>query len=243
MKSLLVIVILSFCTGFKGLAQTYTARQLYDEHRKNAYNFENKYRNKKITITGKIRSIAPVTYYWQGYENYHKIYLTATGYENYVTCQIPYEDSSLLKAFNAGETITVTGVVAPTIVDALYLNDCTFGKTSKPAAVTSKAPKNIPIGTYHVYQNDGTGFNYQYKLQLKGYSSYVLNGKPGSCAYNKTTKVIRFTSGPLKGFTGIYRPFTENQQDPPTIVLDVNGKVPDLQSTARGYQYAYYQAK
>lgn len=243
MKPLLACLILSFCISFTALAQTYTAKQLYDEHRKNAASFENKYRNQKITITGKIRSIVPVTYYWPGDKNYHKIHLTATGYENYVTCQIPYEDSSLLKSFNAGETITVTGVVAPTIVDALYLNDCTFGKATKPVVVTSKAPKGMPLGTYNVYQNDGTGFNYQYKLQLKSYTSYVLNGKTGSCSYNKTTKVIRFTSGPLKGFTGIYRPFTENEQDPPTIVLDANGKVPNLQSTARGYQYGYYQSK
>jgi hypothetical protein len=89
MKSFLPFVILSFCVSVTAFAQTYTTRQLYDEHRKNAYDFENKYRNQKLTITGKIRSIAPATYYWQGDKNYHKIHLTATGYENYVTCQVP----------------------------------------------------------------------------------------------------------------------------------------------------------
>lgn len=225
----------------KWVSQTYTAKQLYDEHNKNRTSFESKYKNKRITVSGKIRSINPVTYYWQGAENYHTIHLTATGYENYITCQIPYKDSALLKPLKAGALLTVTGVVAPTIIDALYLNECSL-ENVKPIDVKRIAPKDLPLGKYNVYQNDGTGFSFQYTITVNA-KNYLVNGKSGSYVYNKGSKVIRFLTGSLKGFVGIYRPFTENEQDPPTIVINAKGDVPDLNSAWRGYQYGYFRYK
>jgi hypothetical protein len=222
-------------------AQTLTVKQLYDEQRKNSYNFTNKYRNQKITLNGKIRSISPVTVFWKGEKNYHRVYLTATGYENFVICQIPYEDSAVLKRFNTRDVITVTGIVSPTSGDVVYLNECSF-TTSKPIVKNKSTPENAPLGKYNVYQNDAAGFSYQYTMYLKSYSSYTLNGKSGNCAYQAANKSFLFKTGPLKGFAGIYRPFNpSNDQDPPTIVLDVNGRVPDLKSINKGYQYGYYK--
>ena len=232
---------LTLLTSVAGLSQTYTAKQLYDEHRKNSALFESKYRNQKITVSGKIRSIAPVSYYWQGDENYHKVHLTATGYENYVTCQIPYKDSVLLKTLKVGETVTVTGVVAPTIVDALWLTDCSFG-SAKPVVTKKTAPENPPLGKYNVYQNDAAGFSYQYTFNLTT-NSYFLNGKTGTYRYDKSGKVIQFISGPLKGFAGVYRPFSENEQDPPTIIINPGSDVPDLKAVNKGYQYGYFKGR
>jgi hypothetical protein len=76
--------------------QTQTVKQLYDEYRKNNDSFENKYRNQTITVTGKIRSISVASDFWKD-QDVHKIYLTATGYENFVVCQIPYKDSAVLR--------------------------------------------------------------------------------------------------------------------------------------------------
>ena len=141
----------------------------------------------------------------------------------------------------AGESLTVTGVVAPTIIDALYLNECTF-TTSKFIQAKSTAPKDIPIGRYNVYQNDAAGFGFQYTLTLSA-TGYSVNGVSGSYRYDKSSKIIRFISGSLKGFVGIYRPFTENEQDPPTIVMNADGNVPDLNSAYRGYQYCDFKGK
>lgn len=226
------------CQAF---TQTLTVKQLYDEQRKNSYTFGNKYRNQKITVNGKIRSISPVTVFWKGEKNYHRVYLTATGYENFVICQIPYEDSAVLNRFNTGDVITVTGLVSPTSGDVVYLNECSF-TTSKQVVKKKQTPDNAPLGKYNVYQNSGAGFSYQYTMYLKSYTVYTLNGKSGSLAYEARGKSFLFKTGPLKGFAGIYRPSNpSNDQDPPTIVLDVSGKVPDRKSSNKGYQYGYYK--
>jgi hypothetical protein len=55
--------------------------------------------------------------------------------------------------------------------------------------------------------------------------------------------VIYFKSGLLKGFTGIYRPVNpDNEKDPPTIVIDPKGAVPDLQHQhGKTYLLGYLQ--
>ena len=219
-------------------SQTRTVKALYDEYRNNRSGFESKYRNQKITVTGKIRSISVASDIWKD-QDVHRIHLTATGYENFVVCQIPYKDSALLKQFRVGDMITVTGVVGPNVTDALFLSQCTFGGapaiSKKPAA-----PVNAPLGKYEVYQNDGTGFNYQYTFNLKSYRQYVVNGRSGSCLYDPKTKVIRFQTGNLKGFTGLYLSTTSNEKDPPTILLDAKGNIPDPGSKHQGYQFGYF---
>jgi hypothetical protein len=52
----LLIPVFTFLT-FDLAAQTYTARQLYDEYHRNEYNFEKQYLNKTITVIGKVRSV------------------------------------------------------------------------------------------------------------------------------------------------------------------------------------------
>src|SRR4051812_3911039 len=237
--------VIAFCfflaLSMSGFTQTQTVKQLYDEYRKDKYGFENKYRNQTITVTGKIRSISVASDFWKG-QDFHKIHLTATGYENFVVCQIPYKDSAILKSFQVGGFLTATGVVASNISDALFLSHCTFA-TVEAVVKKSTAPANAPLGKYNVYQNDGTGFNYQYTFQLKSYSFYVLDGKAGNCMYNTKTNIINFSSGPLKGFAGLYRPSTDNENDPPSFLLDAKGKIPKANTSHQGNQFGYYQRR
>ncbi|GAA4752653.1 hypothetical protein [Flavisolibacter ginsenosidimutans] len=237
--------VIAFCfflaLSMSAFTQTQTVKQLYDEYRKSKYSFANKYRNQTITVTGKIRSISVASDFWKD-QDVHKIHLTATGYENFVVCQIPYKDSAILRRFQVGGFLTVTGVVASNISDALFLSQCTFA-TAESAVKKSSAPANAPLGKYNVYQNDATGFNYQYTFQLKSYGLYILNGKAGNCMYNTKTNIINFSTGPLKGFTGLYRPTTDNENDPPSFLLDAKGKIPDANSSHQGNQFAYYQGR
>ncbi len=223
------------------IAQTITVKQLYDEHRNNKYVFQNKYKNQVITVAGKIRSISPASDYWKD-QDVHRVHLTATGYENFVVCELPYKDTGILNLLKVGDYVTVTGKTASNIGDAVNLSNCSF-TTSAPTTKKSTAPENAPVGKYDVYQDDGNGFNYQYAFYLKSYNSYELNGKTGACAYNSKTKVITFSTGPLKGFAGLYRKATDNEADPPGFLLNAKGTIPDLSSSRHGYQHAYLKIK
>lgn len=113
-------------------------------------------------------------------------------------------------------------------------------KDSKPqeTAGSNGVPSDIPFGTYRVLQRG----MYQYKFTLGSYTTYIMNGKTGTVAYDRATKTIRFTSGALKGFVGLYRPVNPtNPNDPPTIVIDYNGNVPVLGRVNDPYQYGYWQ--
>lgn len=221
-------------------AQTLTARQLYDDYHKNEYNFEKQYLHKTFTVTGKIRSVK------QGIKNINAssaAFITATGFENFIVAQFPLEDTATLSRLNAGDMVTITGTCSAVVKDAMVMKDCIFS-TGKATVVQKKtAPANIPFGTYHIYQANGSSFNFQYKMQLGTYTTYTINNVKGAASYNAQTKVIRFTSGVLKGFTGIYRPVNpDNEKDPPTIVIDPRGNVPDLQHQyGKTYLLAYLQ--
>ncbi|MHA6249514.1 hypothetical protein ACXYMU_16340 [Pontibacter sp. CAU 1760] len=245
MKLLYSIVLLFVSSS--AFAQ-YTVKALYDEHRKNSLDFEEKYMNKRLVITGKIHSVSPATYYIEGYNgNFHNVYLTATGYEIFIKCDIPWEEKDKLRNLEKGQEIVVTGVFSSRMRDGMTLTGCEFAQPSATLAKASpknaKAPLNIPIGKYNVYQTGGGGFSFQYAFQLNSYTSYTMQGKNGSCSYDSKTKVIRFASGPLKGFIGKYRPVNpRNEKDPPTIVIGFNGVVPDLSKGYGGtYQYAYFK--
>ena len=80
---------------------------------------------------------------------------------------------------------------------------------------------------------------WQYDLTLLDRTHYRLNGHaPAAYRYDAQAKTLRFTSGELKGFVGLY--FTTGQEaNGPTIALDAEGGVPDPEHAARGrYQYA-----
>jgi hypothetical protein len=232
------LCLLSVCS----FAQKYTARQLYDEYHSNEYTFEKKYLNKQLTIEGKIRSIKQGI---KGFNEANVVFITATGYENFIYCQFPLDDTLPLARLKANEVVTVNGQCTRIVRDAMLLTNSSFSNANSKTAEVKKAPANTPLGLYHVYQSNGTSFNFQYKFVLKSYSSYTMDNVEGSVDYDSKNKVIRFKSGKLKGFTGIYRPFNpDNEKDPPTIVMDVKGVVPDLMHQyGKTYLLAYLQDK
>jgi hypothetical protein len=224
-------------------AQKQTARQLYDEYHSNEYTFEKKYLNKQLIVEGKIRSIKQGI---KGFNEANVVFITATGYENFIYCQFPLDDTLPLSRLKANEVVTVTGQCSRVVRDAMLLTNSNFSTANNKTTEVKKAvPVNIPLGLYHVYQSNGTSFNFQYKFVLKSYSSYTTDNVEGSVDYDAKSKVIRFKSGKLKGFTGIYRAFNpDNEKDPPTIVMDVKGVVPDLSHQyGKTYLLAYLQDK
>lgn len=231
----------SLFLSLPSFAQTKTVRALYDEYRQNYQVFLNKYRNQTITVTGQIRGISPASDFWKD-QDVHRVYLTATGYENFLVCELPYKDSATLHQLKSGDYVTVTGMTKFSVGDAVNLTGCSFA-SARPAVKKSSAPENAPLGKYNVYQVDATGFNYQYTFLLKSYSTYALNGKVGNCSYNPKTKAIKFTTGPLKGFAGLYRKTTENEKDPPSFLLNAKGTIPIVNSSRHGYQFGYFQGK
>jgi len=236
-----LVIFFSLFLSLSSSAQQLTVKQLYDEYRKNKYAFENKYRNQTVTVTGKIRSISPASNYWKD-QDVHRVHLTATDYENFVVCQLPYKDSALLLPLKIGDYVTVIGTTSSNIGDAVYLSACSFA-AAKLITKQSAAPENAPLGKYNVYQEDGSGFNFQYTVYLKSYRLYVLNNQSGSCNYDVQTKAITFSTGPLKGFAGLYRKTSGNEADPPSFLLNAKGTIPVQNSSQHGYQFAYYQGK
>jgi hypothetical protein len=243
MKTYSLILFTFFAFLFNTLnAQTYTAEQLYKERRSNSQAFENKYFNKTITLSGKIWALTPSSVELPGFKNYHQIALTGTGYETFIICQIPFDQKEVLNQFKTGQRITVTGIYNEKSLNYVLLNNCSFSGVADEKVKKKANPAQIPLGQYSVYQQSGSGFAYQYQFNLKSYTSYMMNGKSGSVRYDKKSNTIRFTSGLLKGFTGMYRATNpNNENDLPTIVLNPKGAVPDLDQITAGYQYAYYK--
>jgi hypothetical protein len=221
--------------------QTHTARELYDEYHSNEYTFQQKYLDKPVIVTGKIRSIKKGI---KGLNEANVVFLTATGFENFIYCQFPLDDTLPLLSLKADQIVTAKGNCTMIARDAVLLKNCSFTTAaSTTAKETKKAPADIPLGLYHVYQANGNTFDYQYKFSLSSYGSYEMNNEKGNVTYNNKTKVIHFTTGKLKGFTGIYRPFNpDNEKDPPAIVIDAKGAVPDLKNQyGKTYLLAYLQ--
>lgn len=239
----IALVFLALCAliSQNTFAQTYSAEQLYKERRNNRQTFEKKYFNQTFTVAGKIWNITPCSVELPGFKNYHKIALTGTGYEIFIICQIPFSEKEMLNQFKTGQVMTVTGTYNEKALDFVLLNDCTFKAPREEGETRKGAPLQIPLGNYTVYQQSGTGFSFQYQFHLKSYTSYTMNGKTGSAKYDKKAGTIGFTTGLLKGFKGLYRPANPtNENDPPTIVLDPKGGIPDLKRITAGYQYAYF---
>jgi hypothetical protein len=240
MKQLLfVLPALFVLSTLVSSAQTIPVKQLYDEYHANSFNFEKQYLNKQLTVRGKIRSVKQGI---KGLNAASAAFLTATGFENFISCQFPLEDTITLSKLNADQIVTVTGTCTRVVRDAMIMTNCTFETSAPKPTPGKKIPADIPLGLYHIYQANGTTFDFQYKFVLNNYSAYTINNQRGKVVYDSKNKIIRFTTGKLKGFTGVYRPTnSDNEKDPPTIVMDVKG-VPDLtKQYGKTYLLAYFQ--
>lgn len=140
----------------------------------------------------------------------------------------------------------------------LFLAACTSATADKaksdeaaaPVKETSVPKGSIKLGTFHAYQLSGAGFGYQYKFDLLENGEYIMFDKKGTYAYDGETNVIRFTSGGLKDYTGVFTRVNHvNDTRKVMIVLDFHGDgaIPDTLALGKKpggyYQYAYYQGE
>ncbi|MFD1733082.1 hypothetical protein ACFSC4_21195 [Deinococcus malanensis] len=104
-------------------------------------------------------------------------------------------------------------------------------------------PANPPMGEYAVYQWNGPGgFVYGYRFSLVDSKRYrVRDNEWGTYAYTASSKRLKFLTGPLKGFEGLY--YTKGRNaDGPTIALSPSGPVVNLESRANGaYQFGFFR--
>jgi hypothetical protein len=91
-------------------------------------------------------------------------------------------------------------------------------------AVQTGLPADPPMGKWSVYQTGAMGYGYQHWLRLSPGRYETPNGG-GAYAYDKASKGLRFTSGPLKGFGGLYYTNGRNAKNEPTIAMNALGAV------------------
>lgn len=213
-----------------------TAEDLHKEFQKNFYAAKEKYEGKTLKVTGKVK-------YVNVSDGEVTISLTDNGFSTPVEFLLPDEPQN--RKVDVGSTISGVGTVYRIFAGAfgkVQFKPCTLvgsvAETEKPVAAKSNAPKDLPMGLYNVYQ--GGRFTPQGSLTLYKNGTYKRYEKDmGNYSYNPETKVIRFTSGLLEGFVGLY--YTSgrnNDKNEPMIAIDYDGKVPDVSNASNG-QYLY----
>jgi hypothetical protein len=230
-------------TAFAHAQTPVTAQQLYTEFKANFTAAKAKYEGQNLQVSGgKIRHKTVA---------FGEVYLmiTTNDFDSYIEFILP--DNATNRSLEEGSVVTVNGPLSRIFAGAtgkIQFNPCTLVSTAKSQATSEEkqagkpAPKDMPMGTYGVQQ--GGTFGYFYRISFSADGKYVKSGTDaGTYKYNSKTKVIRFLSGPLEGFTGLY--YTRgrnNSQGLPMIAIDWNGKVPDLSNASNGqYQYAVYE--
>ena len=117
----------------------------------------------------------------------------------------------------------------------------------EPVENSIETPKgNFKTGVYHAYQLSSAGYGFQYKFEIKEGGEYIMFDKKGTYEYEPSTNVIKFLTGGLKEFYGVFtRVDHVNESRKLMIVLDFNGGVPDTLNLGKKpggyYQYAYIQ--
>ncbi|WP_266366361.1 hypothetical protein [Tellurirhabdus rosea] len=158
-------------------------------------------------------------------------------------------DAAALDRLAKGQPLTVRGTVNSFVLSGslrMRMNGSQYRLSGAPAPEpmpqTKAAPADPPLGTYSVYQSDGRRFKFQYEFRLLDRNRYQLYDKVGTYRYNPATKVLRFITGSLTAFTGLY--YTKgrnNDEGKPAIALSWDGQVPDLANAfGADLQYAYF---
>ena len=114
---------------------------------------------------------------------------------------------------------------------------------ASPTPRAPAAPAHPPLGEDAVYQWTGAGgCAYQSRPTLLVRTAYRVDaGAPRTSVYSAGSKPLRFTTGPLRGFSGRSSTVGRNA-DGPTIALHPAGPVQALDSAANGRsQYAFFR--
>ncbi len=137
----------------------------------------------------------------------------------------------------------------------IMLNSCSDANNQTVMNNDNEAPVEKPKdasrgdfqqGVYHAYQLSATGFGFQYKFELIDNGEYIMFDKKGNYEYDPSTNVIKFLTGGMKEFNGVFtRVDHVNENRKLMIVLDFNGGIPDTLNLGKKpggyYQYAYIQ--
>lgn len=211
----------------------FTTRDLWVVYTKDQKAFAAQWYGKTLEVTGPLWAT-----HVRGAGSESDLQLSVNGVARAVECRVSEADKAGLAAL-AGTKAEIT-VRGPWTVNygSVVLSPCTYQVGSPPPLATG--PADAPLGTYAVRQMANlTTYAWQYDLTLIDRGHYRLNDRAvGAYQYDARAKTLRFTSGELKGFVGLYYVNGKNA-DGPTIALDAEGGVPDPEHAARGrYQYA-----
>lgn len=244
------LTLFSLFAAKSGFSQvSLTAQQLFTEFHENFNAFKEKYQGKTLQVTGKVK-------YVNVSDGEVYVMLTNDGFNTPV--EFVFSDEPVIRNIARGSTITAQGTLSRIFAGSLgkaQFKPCTLvsteaatnegttkTETTTNSAIKTGTPKDMPLGEYSVYQ--GGNFQYQYRVTFYANGTYKqFDTDMGKYKYDRATKVLKFLTGPLEGFVGLY--YTKgrnNDKGEPMIAIDFDGNVPNISNASNGqYQYAIYQ--
>ena len=142
--------------------------------------------------------------------------------------------------------LLAAGVLALTACTDAQQTDASHSTSPSAQQEAQASEGDFTLGEYHVHQLSAAGFMFQYKLELLNGGEYKMFDKTGAYEFEPATNIIRFTSGGLKDYNGVFTRVEHlNEARNLMIVLDFQGGVPDTlklgEKPGGYYQYAYLQ--
>lgn len=203
-----------------------TPDQVYADGARNETIAKSKYLGKQVHVTGKLTRASLSSFDGES----AAIFSIRSNYFTPVRCYFSEKNVDELKSLNGGNTVTVTGTGAMMAETTLVLKDCRVKSTSALAqgVKTNGAPANPPMGSWAVYQTGAAGYAFQHNLTLSAGGRYRTQNGTGTFSYDAASKRLNFSSGPLRGFGGLYYTKGRNADNEPTIALNAIGPVKDL---------------
>ncbi|CAA9343447.1 MAG: hypothetical protein AVDCRST_MAG68-3174 [uncultured Gemmatimonadetes bacterium] len=221
-----------------------TPQQVYAEFNRDGGTANRKYVGQTVQVRGTADVIERATF-----ANRSGIHFYGDMPRVSVQCHFDDADLAQLDRVARGSTVTVVGSQAEHVSTyTIRLQHCRVvsQQAAQPERQTPAAaalPANPPMGEYAVYQWNGPGgFAYQYRVTLTAGGRYrVRDNEWGTYSYDAGSKRLRFASGPLRGFGGLYYTRGRNANGP-TIALNPAGPVTDLEGRGNGaYQFAFFR--
>lgn len=227
---------------------TTTPRQVYDELRAGGAAAARKYVGQTVQVRGTADVIERSVFAGYSGIHFHGEFVGEHGISVSVKCHFDEGDKGKLDAVVKGRTVTVVGSEAkqdgPTSLRLLHCRLVDQAATAKPSPEPAAAPSpaDPPRGEWAVYQWNGRTFAYQYRFTLAAAGRYrVRDDEWGAWRYDARTKRLAFTTGPLKGFGGLYYTKGRNAEGP-TIALNSTGPVTNLEGRENSFfQFAYFR--
>ena len=247
-SALLAIALSALLPGTAAAQIVTTPAQVYADFNRDGGAANRKYVGQTVQVRGTADVIERATFANSSGIHFYGDQVNGHGIRVSVKCHFDDSDLPLLDRVAKGSAVTVVGSEAEHVSTyTIRLKHCRVveqgaRRPEPPAPAPAALPANPPMGEYAVYQWNGGGFAYQYRVTLASGARYrVRDNESGTYSYNPGTKRLTFSSGPLRGFGGLYYTRGRNA-DGPTIALNPAGAVTDLEGRANGaYQFAFFR--